>query len=115
MNNPLPDANPSELMRKPGPGAYRLPHYLRWLQVAEQVEVEDDMMDTLEPIRYSWYEILKIIIVTMGVSYAALLIVCLFPAGRKGLREVSTQLGLTIGGSAAMMKAIAVVKQFLPR
>ena len=73
------------------------------------------MIETLEPIRYSWYEILKVLIVTLGVTYVVLLIVCLFPAGRKGLREASTQLGLAIGSSATTMKAIAVVKRVLPK
>ena len=72
------------------------------------------MVETLEPIKYLWYEILKVLIVTSGVTYLALLIVCLFPPGRKGLQGMSTQLELAVIGSAIAMRAIAIAKRFLP-
>ena len=70
------------------------------------------MIETLEPLEHPWYEIL---IVFLGVAYMALLIGCLFPAVRKELREITTQLRLAIGNPAARAKATTLVKRFLQR
>ena len=68
------------------------------------------MNETLEPIGHPWY---AIAIMFLGATYMALLIGCLFPAVRKELREITTQLQLAIGNSAARAKATTLVKQFL--
>ena len=67
-------------------------------------------MDTLEPIGYTWYELL---LATVGSTLVVLTIACLFPPVRKELLKIATQLGVTIGSLAAKRKASATIWRFL--